>query len=179
MLSNSSIVCLVSFFVVLFVLFFFFRKKCYLPTSIPSVMAGFNKNNIYQGTKIFQYSTWPAERVTYNFHWSCKHKHLMSFKSVCIKEHKGVIWLHKVILPQHSSCRRSALGRSTRPYLISPVITSHKWNFVPCIFLHKDKKIWDFVRTHIIHVFIPKLPYVTCTLVVLELMHIDIKWHQC
>ena len=28
--------------------------------------------------------------MTYNFHWSCKHMHL-SFKSVCNKEHKGVI----------------------------------------------------------------------------------------
>ena len=32
----------------------------------------------------------PAGRVTYNFHSSCKHMH-MSFKSVCNKEHKGVI----------------------------------------------------------------------------------------
>ena len=38
------------------------------------------------GTKIFQYCTCPAGRVTYNFHSSCKHMHL-SFKSVCNKEH--------------------------------------------------------------------------------------------
>ena len=44
----------------------------------------------YQGTKIFQYCTCPAGRVTYNFHSSRKHIHL-SFKSVCNKEHKGVI----------------------------------------------------------------------------------------
>ena len=43
-----------------------------------------------QGTKIFQYCTCPAGRVTYNFHSSCKHMHL-SFKSVRNKEHKGVI----------------------------------------------------------------------------------------
>ena len=43
-----------------------------------------------QGTKIFQYCTGPTGRGTYNFHLSCKHMHL-SFKSVCIKEHKGVI----------------------------------------------------------------------------------------
>ena len=43
-----------------------------------------------QGTKIFQYCTCPAGRVTNNFHSSCKHMHL-SFKSVCNKEHKGVI----------------------------------------------------------------------------------------
>ena len=43
-----------------------------------------------QGTKIFKYCTCPAGRVTYNFHSYCKHMHL-SFKSVCNKEHKGVI----------------------------------------------------------------------------------------
>ena len=42
-----------------------------------------------QGTKIFQYCTCPAERVTYNFQASCKHMYL-SFKSVYNKEHKGV-----------------------------------------------------------------------------------------
>ena len=48
------------------------------------------KNNLYillQGTKIFQYYTCPAGRVTYNFRSSCKHIHL-SIKSVCNKEHK-------------------------------------------------------------------------------------------
>ena len=47
-----------------------------------------------QGTKIFQYCTRPAVRVTYNFHLSCKHMDLsfnLSFKSVCNKKHKGVI----------------------------------------------------------------------------------------
>ena len=43
-----------------------------------------------QGTKIFQYCTCPAGRVTYNFHSSYKHMHV-SFKSVCNKEHKQVI----------------------------------------------------------------------------------------
>ena len=43
-----------------------------------------------QRKKIFQYCTHLAGQVTYNFHLSCKHKHL-SFKSVCNKEHKGVI----------------------------------------------------------------------------------------
>ena len=42
------------------------------------------------GTKIFQYCPCPAGRVTYNFHSSFKHMHLF-FKSVCNKEHKGVI----------------------------------------------------------------------------------------
>ena len=45
-----------------------------------------------QGTKIFQYCTCLAGRVTYNFHSSCKHNVMhLSFKSVCNKEHKGVI----------------------------------------------------------------------------------------
>ena len=44
-------------------------------------------NNMHQGTKIFKYCTYPAGRVTYNFHLSCKRMH-MSFKSVCNKEHK-------------------------------------------------------------------------------------------
>ena len=45
---------------------------------------------IIHGTKIFQDCTCPAGRVAYNFHSSFKHMHL-SFKSVCNKEHKGVI----------------------------------------------------------------------------------------
>ena len=54
-----------------------------------------------QGTKIFQYCTCPAGRVTYNFHLSCKHMHL-SFKSVCNKNTRElyVIWLPRVILPK-------------------------------------------------------------------------------
>ena len=43
-----------------------------------------------QGTNIFQYCTCLAGPVTYNFHLSCRYMHL-SFKSVCNKEHKGVI----------------------------------------------------------------------------------------
>ena len=42
------------------------------------------------GTKKFKYCTCPAGRMTYKFHLSCKHMHL-SFKSLCYKEHKGVI----------------------------------------------------------------------------------------
>ena len=45
---------------------------------------------LIQGTKIFQYCTCPAGRVTYNFHSSCKNIHL-SLKSIFNKEHKGVI----------------------------------------------------------------------------------------
>ena len=37
-----------------------------------------------QGTKIFQYCTCPAGRVTYNIHSSCKHMHL-SLKAYTIK----------------------------------------------------------------------------------------------
>ena len=48
-------------------------------------------HGVGQGTKIFNYCTCPAGRVTYNFHSSCKQLH-MSFKSVCNTEHKGVIY---------------------------------------------------------------------------------------
>ena len=52
----------------------------------------FTMCTVCQGTKIFQYCTCIAGRVTYNFHSSCKHNHMnLSFKSVCNKEHKGVI----------------------------------------------------------------------------------------
>ena len=77
---------------------------------LPQFQKGLKKDhNSYilhdQGTKIFQYCTCPAGHVTYNFHLSCKHMHL-SFKSVCNKEHKGVI------------CNRTSSSnssRSTRP----------------------------------------------------------------
>ena len=49
------------------------------------------KKDIQQGTKIFQYCTCPAGRVTYNFHLSCKRIMHLSFESICNKEHKGVI----------------------------------------------------------------------------------------
>ena len=47
--------------------------------------------NTIQGTKIFQYYTCTAGRVTYNFHSSCKHMYL-SFKSIYNKEHMGLIY---------------------------------------------------------------------------------------
>ena len=67
-----------------------------------------------QGTKIFQYYTSPVGPVTYNFHSSCKHMHL-PFKSVCNKEHKGVIL--NMTPMSNSSCRTSALGKFTRFFL--------------------------------------------------------------
>ena len=56
-----------------------------------------------QGTKIFQYCTCTAGRVTYNIHSSCKHMHL-SFKSVCNKKK------HKVVI-----CNMSNSSQSTHP----------------------------------------------------------------
>ena len=50
-----------------------------------------------QGTKIFQYCTCPAERVTYNFLSSCKHIYL-SFNSSLDKEDKGVMSLIKFLI---------------------------------------------------------------------------------
>ena len=66
------------------------------------------QNKDLHGTKIFQYCTCPAGRVTYYFHSSCKHMRL-SFKNVCNKEHKGVI------------CNTTSLSyssQSTHPVLI-------------------------------------------------------------
>ena len=63
---------------------------------------------IRQGTNIFQYSTCPAGRVTYNFHSSCKHMHL-SLKSICHKEHKGVIC--NMTSSSNSSQRTRPVGR--------------------------------------------------------------------
>ena len=58
----------------------------------------FSKQDIHQGTKKYQYCTCPAGRETYNFHLSCKHMYL-SFKSVCNKEHKGVIYNQSYKVP--------------------------------------------------------------------------------
>ena len=115
------------------------------------VMAGFNKNNTYQGTKIFQYCTCPTGRVTYNFHSSCKHKRL-SFKSVCNKEHKGVIRLPGVILPKALVLQDECFGKNYS-FLLDFTCNYEQTSgiFVPCIFLHKDKKIRDFVRTQPTH----------------------------
>ena len=41
-----------------------------------------------QGTKIFQYCTRPAGRVTYNFHSSCKHMY-SPLKIVCSNKENG------------------------------------------------------------------------------------------
>ena len=60
-----------------------------------------------QGKKYFN-----AERVTYNIHSSCKHMHL-SFKSVCNKEHKGVIC---------NTTSSSNSSQSTRPVLKALVL---------------------------------------------------------
>ena len=77
-------------------------RKCHNDTDQPTALQGREteqQENNYkinrlkfslQGTKIFQYCTCPAGPVTHNFLSSCKHMHL-SFKSVCNKEHQGVI----------------------------------------------------------------------------------------
>ena len=58
----------------------------------------FEISGVTQETKIFQYCTCPAGQVTYNFHWSCKHMYLSS-KSVCYKEHRGIICYMTYIVP--------------------------------------------------------------------------------
>ena len=69
----------------------------------------FSSARCLQGTKIFQYCTCPAGRVTYNFHLSCKHMHL-SFKSVYNKENKGAIC---------NATSSSYSSQSTRPTRIT------------------------------------------------------------
>ena len=66
-----------------------------------------------QGTKIFKYCTCPAGRVTYNFHSFRKQLHL-SFKSICNKEHKGVICNMTTSSNSFQSTRPT--GRITYPF---------------------------------------------------------------
>ena len=61
-----------------------------------------------QATKIFQYCSCPAGRVTYNFHLSCKRKHL-PFESVCNKGNKGVMC-------NMTSLSNSSQSRITHPF---------------------------------------------------------------
>ena len=70
-----------------------------------------------QWTKIFQYCTCPAGRVTYNFHSSCKHTHL-SFKSVCNKEHiREYYVLPRVILSKALVLQDECFGRNYSYFL--------------------------------------------------------------
>ena len=57
------------------------KKECNPPKWYWTTV-GMERQVVHQETKIFQYCTCHAGRVTYNFHLSCKHMHL-SFKSVC------------------------------------------------------------------------------------------------
>ena len=65
--------------------------------------------------------------MTYNFHSYCKHMDL-SFKSVCNKEHKGVICNMTSSSSSFQSTR--PVGRITCPFLISLVITSGRVEFL-------------------------------------------------
>ena len=76
---------------------------------------------VFQGTKIFQYCTCPAGRVTYNFHSSCKHMHL-SFKSVCNREHKEVIYNTTSSSYSSQSTRQSPIA--TKVYCFSRLLKS-------------------------------------------------------
>ena len=87
-----------------------------------------------QGTKIFQYCTCLAGPVTYNIHSSCKHMHL-SFKSVCNKEHKGVICNMSSSSYSSQSTRHTGrvLGKNYSPFL--DFTRNHERTseiFVPC-----------------------------------------------
>ena len=77
---------------------------------------------VYQETKIFQYCPCPEGQVTYNFHSSCKHMNV-SFKSVCNKEHKGVIC--DMTSSSNSSKRTCPTGRVLLEELL--VLTRFNW----------------------------------------------------
>ena len=70
-----------------------------------------------QGTKIFLYCPWPVGCVTYNFHSSCKHM-LLSFKSVCNKNIRYVIWLPQVILPKALILQDECFGGNYSSFLV-------------------------------------------------------------
>ena len=87
-----------------------------------------------QGTKIFQYCTCPAGRVTYNFHSFCKHMHL-SFKAYAIKNIRElyVIWFPWVILPKALVLQDERFGKNYSTFL--DVTHNYKRTsgiFVPC-----------------------------------------------
>ena len=92
-----------------------------------------------QGTKIFQYCTRPAGRVTYNFHSSCKHMH-SSLKIVCNKENgAGGSDVFEV------------------PYITAKMIFTHCSQFHNCI-PYTDKKSFTF-NTHVATFFFQKRVY--------------------
>ena len=95
---------------------------------------------IIQGTKIFQYCTCPAGRVTYNFHSSCKHMH-SSLKIVCNKENGGggVFDVFEV------------------PYITAKMIFIHCSQFHSCI-PYTDKKSFTF-NTQVATFFSQKCVY--------------------
>ena len=75
--------------------------KTVYPSFMPDKYAPEVIKNVSQGTKIFQYCTCPAGRVTYKFHLQTD-----ACVLVCNKEHKGVL------------CNMTYLSnssRSTRP----------------------------------------------------------------
>ena len=92
-----------------------------------------------QRTKYFNIGTCPARQVTYNFHSSCKHMHL-SFKSVCNKEHKGVIWLPRVILPKALVLQDECFGKNYSSYLDFTWITSARVEFLSLIVVKGSKE---------------------------------------
>ena len=90
-------------------------------------------NHFMAWDKIFQYCTCPAGRVNCNFHLSCKHMH-MSFKSVCNKEHKGVIWLPRVILPKALVLQDKCFGKNYSSFLdFTGNYERTSGIFVPCL----------------------------------------------
>ena len=91
------------------------QVSSFLTSHSGSACPYFSKKTNAQGTKIFQYCTCPAGRVTYNFHSSYKHNVMhLSCKSVSNKEHKGVT------CNTTSSSYSSESTRPTLPQVILP-----------------------------------------------------------
>ena len=122
---------------------------------VPVIICKARYNQMTQGTKIFQYCTCPAGRVTYNFHSSCKHTHLCvcNNESVCNKEHKGVIWLPWVILTKAPILQNKFFGKNYSSFLDftrNYKITSGRVEFLsPCdLKIPCFHEIWILVRIH-------------------------------
>ena len=92
----------------------------------------------HHGTKIFEYCTYPAGRVTYNFHSSCRHMYLF-FKSVCNKEHKGMICYMTSSRISFKITRPTGLVVWKELLVLSRFhsqLRADKWNFCPLHTIH-------------------------------------------
>ena len=88
--------------------------------------------------------------MTYNIHLSCKHMHL-SFKSVCNKEHKGVIC--NMTSSSNSSQSTHPVGRVLWEKLLvlsrfHSKFQADEWNFCPLVLLIDQTPNWGTTHKH-------------------------------